>query len=71
MRDYMEYTLVRSQNKGVDLESLMNEGSELYNNSYAQAVRTQGEAAADAALRQATTQINERGEIIRNFPNAA
>lgn len=39
MRDYMEYTLVRNQNKGVDLEDLMNEGSELYNNSYAQAVR--------------------------------
>ena len=71
MRDYMEYTLVVSNNSGVDLESLMNEGSELYNNSYAQTVRTQGEAAADAALRQATTQINERGEIIRNFPNAA
>ena len=71
MRDYMEYTLVRSQNKGVDLESLMSEGSELYNNSYAQSVRTNGEEAADAALRQATTQINERGEIIRNFPNAA
>lgn len=71
MRDYMEYTLVRSQNKGVDLDSLMNEGSQLYNNSYAQAVRTNGEAAADAALRQATTQINERGEIIRNFPRVA
>lgn len=70
MRDYMEYTLVRSNNKGVDLETLMNEGSELYNNSYAQAVRTQGEEAADAALRQATTQINERGEIIRNFPSS-
>ncbi len=68
MRDYMEYTLVRSNNKGVDLETLMNEGSELYNNSYAQAVRANGEEAADAALRQATTQINERGEIIRNFP---
>lgn len=71
MRDYMEYTLVRNQNKGVDLESLMNEGSELYDNSYAQAVRDNGEAAADAALRQATTRIAENGEIIRDFPNAA
>ncbi len=71
MRDYMEYTLVRNQNKGVDLETLMNEGSELYNNSYAQAVRNNGEAAADAALRQATTRIAENGEIIRDFPNAA
>ena len=71
MRDYMEYTLVRNQNKGVDLEDLMNEGSELYNNSYAQAVRDNGEAAADAALRQATTRIAENGEIIRDFPGAA
>ena len=71
MRDYMEYTLVRSQNRGVDLEDLMREGSELYNNSYAQAVRDNGEAAADAALRQATTRIAENGEIIRDFPGAA
>lgn len=71
MRAYMEYTLVRSNNKGVDLEDLMNEGSELYNNSYAQAVRANGEEAADAALRQATTMINERGEIIRDFRAAA
>ena len=71
MRAYMEYTLVRNNNRGVDLEDLMNEGSELYNNSYAQAVRDQGEEAADAALRQATTMINERGEIIRDFPAAA
>ena len=41
MRDYMQYTLVRNQNKGVDLEDLMNEGSELYNNSYAQAVQSE------------------------------
>lgn len=70
MRDYMQYTLVRNQNKGVDLEDLMHEGSELYNNTYAQAVRTNGEAAADAALRQATTRIAENGEIIRDFPQA-
>lgn len=67
MRDYMEYTLVRSQNKGVDLSSLMNEGSALYNNTYAQAIRDQGEEAADAMLRQATTRIAENGEIIRGF----
>lgn len=71
MRDYMQYTLVRNQNKGIDLDDLMNEGSELYNNSYAQAVRDNGEAAADAALRQATTRIAENGEIIRDFPGAA
>ena len=71
MRAYMEYTLVRSQNKGIDLETLMNEGSELYNNSYAQAVRENGEEAADAALRQATMMINEHGEIIRDFSAVA
>lgn len=71
MKDYMEYTLVRSQNKGVDLETLMNEGSELYNNTYAQSVRDDGENVADEALRQATTMINEHGEIIRDFHKAA
>ena len=67
MRDYMEYTLVCSQNRGVDLSSLMNEGSALYNNTYAQTVRDQGEEVADAMLRQATTTIAENGEIIRGF----
>ena len=67
MRDYMEYTQVLSNNSGVDLDTLMSEGSELYNNSYAQAVRDRGEAAADAELRQATTTIAENGEIIRSF----
>ena len=45
----------------------MSESSELYNNSYAQAVRERGEAAADAELRRATTMIAENGEIIRTF----
>lgn len=67
MRDYMEYTQVMSRNKGVDLETLMGQGSELYNNSYAQVVSTQGEQAADAMLRQCTTRIAENGEIIRDF----
>ena len=35
MASYMEYTLVRSQNVGVDLATLMNEDSQLYNNSFA------------------------------------
>lgn len=67
MKDYMEYTQVMSMNKGVDLETLMNEGSQLYNNSYAQSVATNGEAAADAHLRQCVTTIAENGEIIRSF----
>lgn len=64
---FMEYTLIRDSNQGVDLETLMNEHSELYNNSYAQQVRTNGEQAADAAMRQYTTRIAENGEIIRDF----
>lgn len=67
MKDYMEYTQVMSQNKGVNLETLMHEGSQLYNNSYAQSVATNGEAAADAHLRQCVTTIAENGEIIRSF----
>ena len=67
MRDYMEYTKVTLANKGVDLQSLMHEGSQLYNNSYAHAVATSGEAAADAQLRRCVTTIAENGEIIRSF----
>lgn len=67
MREYMEYTIVRSRNVGVDLATLMSEGSELYNNSYAQAVATNGEEKAEAMLRNAVTTINENGEIIRSF----
>lgn len=71
MRDYMEYTLVRNKNRGVDLESLMQEGGELYDNAYAQDVARNGEEAADARLRQMTTRIAENGEIIREFRDAA
>lgn len=67
MNEYMEYTIVRSRNVGVDLATLMSEGSELYNNSYAQSVATNGEEKAEAMLRNAVTTINENGEIIRNF----
>lgn len=67
MKDYMEYTLIRSQNKGVDLETLMGQGSALYDNSYAQAVAANGEASADAMLRRSVTTIAENGEIIRSF----
>lgn len=67
MADYMEYTLVRSRNVGVDLATLMNEDSELSNNSYAQAVVANGEAAAEASLRNAAVTFNEHGEIIRSF----
>lgn len=67
MADYMEYTQVRNRNVGVDLATLMNEDSELSNNSYAQAVAANGEAAAEASLRNAAVTFNEHGEIIRSF----
>ena len=67
MQDYMEYTQVRSMNQGVDLATLMSEGGQLRNNSYAQSVAANGEATADAHLRQCVTTIAENGEIIRSF----
>lgn len=67
MKDYMEYTLIRNQNRGVDLETLLNEKSELADNSYACMVRDQGEEQAEATLRGCVASINENGEIIRSF----
>ena len=67
MDEYMEYTLIRSQNRGVDLADLMNQDSRLYNNSYAQNVMANGEAQAEASIRNCVTSINENGEIIRSF----
>ena len=67
MKDYMEYTMIRNRNRGVDLETLMQEGSELYNNSFAQMVRDQGEEQAEATISQCVTRIAENGEIIRSF----
>lgn len=67
LQDFMAYMEVTVKNKGVDLETLMQEGSELYNNSYARVLRDSGEDAADEMLRRATTTIAENGEIIRNF----
>lgn len=67
MADYMEYTLVRSRNVGVDLATLMNEDSELCNNSYAQSVVANGEEAAEANIRNVAATFNEHGEIIRSF----
>ncbi|MBO7196024.1 MAG: B-box zinc finger protein [Clostridia bacterium] len=67
MKDYMEYTLIRSQNVGVDLATLMNEDSTLQNNAFAQNVLRNGEEQAEASIRNCVTSINENGEIIRNF----
>ncbi len=67
MRDYMAYTMVRSKNKDVALENLMNEGGELYNNSYARLVLENGEEAAEQTLSESATRIAENGEMVRNF----
>ncbi len=70
MADYMEYTMIRNQNRGVDLETLLNQKSELADNSYAQMVQEKGEEGAEAALRECVATINENGEIIRSFHEA-
>lgn len=67
MADYMEYTMIRNQNRGVELETLLNQKSELADNSYARMVKEKGEEGAEAALRDCVATINENGEIIRNF----
>lgn len=71
MKDYMEYTMIRNQNRGVDLETLLNQKSELADNSYARMVQEKGEEGAEAALRDCVATINENGEIIRSFNNRA
>lgn len=67
MRDYFAYTQTMENNKGVDLATLAGQGSELYNNTYAQAVLNKGEKEAQAELRQSVVTISENGEIIRSF----
>ena len=67
MSDYMEYTMIRNQNRGVDIETLLKENSQLANNSVAQMARTQTEEQIEANMRGCLATINENGEIIRSF----
>lgn len=67
MQDYMEYTMVRNQNRGVDIETLLKENSELADNSVAQMARSQTEEQIEASMRNCVATINENGEIIRSF----
>ena len=67
MDDYMEFTMVRNQNRGVDIETLLRENSQLANNSVAQMARTQTEEQIEASMRSCVATINENGEIIRDF----
>lgn len=71
MKDYMEYTLIRNQNRGVDIATLLNQKSELADNMYARMVHEKGEEGAEAVLRDCVATINENGEIIRSFNNRA
>ena len=70
MKDYMEYTMIRNQNRGVDIETLLKENSELADNSVAQMARTQTEEQIEASMRNCVATINENGEIIRSFHEA-
>lgn len=67
MADYMEYTVVRNRNKGVDIETLLAQNSELANNSIAQMAKTQTDEQIEAHMRSCVASINENGEIIRDF----
>jgi len=66
MRDYFEYSLITQKNVGVDLSTLAAQGSELYENTYAQSVLQNGEKGAQNQLRQGMVQIAANGEIIRS-----
>lgn len=68
LADFMAYMEIRQKSKDFDLDTLLSdEGSALFNNSYARALRDEGEEKADQMLRHATTTIAENGEIIRSF----
>ena len=67
MRDYFAYTKALEKNKGIDLAKLAEQGSELYDNTYARSVLDKGEKEAQAALRQSVVTISANGEIIRSF----
>ena len=45
----------------------MSQGSELYNNSFAQLVQSQGEDRATETISHFATRIAANGEIIRDF----
>lgn len=67
LQDYMEYTLVRNQNKGIDINTLLAEDSKLADNSFVRMVQQQGEDVAEASIRQQVAYINEFGEVVRDF----
>jgi hypothetical protein len=69
MEDYFQYTLAMEKaDINQNFETLTAQGGELFNNSYAQNVKTKGEKAAQAQLREEVVRIAANGEIIRNPP---
>jgi hypothetical protein len=58
---------MEQQKDDVDLAKLAGQGSELYNNTYAQAVLSKGEKVAQSDLRRSVIRIAANGEIIRSF----
>jgi hypothetical protein len=67
MRDYFEYTLTMEKSGGVSLDSLVSQGGQLFENTYARSVASKGEAAAQSELRQGAVQIAANGEIVRGM----
>ena len=67
MAEYMEYTLLRNNNRGMDIETLIKQNEQLANNSVAQMARTCSEEQIEANMRGCLASINENGEIIRSF----
>ena len=67
MRDYFAYTQSLEQNKGVDLDILTAQGGVLFENSYAKAVLSKGESAAQDGLRKKIEQFGPNGEILRGY----
>lgn len=67
IRDYFAYTQEMEKHPAMDLTSLADQGGTLFGNTYASAVMSKGESAAQEALRQGAVQIAANGEIIRGF----
>lgn len=67
LQDYMEYTIARDRNQGVDIGTLLAEDSKLADNSFAKTVQQKGEDAAEKGIRQQVAYINQFGEVVRNF----
>jgi len=64
MRDYFAFTQALEENESVDLTTLAS------GNTYANAVLSKGEQAAQTELRRGVAQIAANGEIIKRYKTA-